>query len=105
MEERETIAPIADQLGVIVQDSDTSLARKLLEKRVNEMIVSEFEKLTAILYRLDVPEKKITWLLEAQPGEDAAVLIVDLMIEREREKIKSRREHRRDNDIPEEERW
>jgi hypothetical protein len=53
-----------------------------------------------------VNENKLRKVLETQPGEYAARLITDLVIERQLEKIKSRRENtRRDQNINEDEKW
>ncbi len=77
-----------------------------LVEQVNHLIVSDFNRLVSILYRLDISEKKITALLDHNQNEDAAVLIAGLMVERQVEKIRSRQQYgRRDNDIAEEEKW
>ncbi|MEJ7610768.1 MAG: hypothetical protein WKF88_06260 [Ferruginibacter sp.] len=79
---------------------------QLLAERINYLIIHDFNRLVQILYRADISEKKLTVLLEGNKNEDAGHLIAVLFMERQTEKIKSRREHRRDNnDIPEEERW
>ena len=59
-----------------------------------------------ILYRIDVNERKLKYLLQENVGEDAAFIIADLIIERQIEKIKSRQQFsRRDDNISEEEKW
>ena len=66
----------------------------------------DFQKLVAILYRLDVSETKLKKLLSENHHADAALLIADLMIERQVQKIKSRQQfHQRGNDIDENEKW
>lgn len=65
------------------------LREKLIEF-INHLIQKDFEKLVSILYRVDVNEKKLKTLLKASPGTDAAVLIADLILERELQKIKTR---------------
>ena len=66
------------------------LREKLIEF-INHLIQKDFEKLVSILYRVDVDENKLKTLLKASPGTDAAVLIADLIIERELQKIKTRK--------------
>ena len=44
-------------------------------------------------------------LLDQRDGENAAGLIADLIIERQIEKIKSRKETKKNGDIPEDEKW
>lgn len=105
MNEEETIAPLAEQLGIVLKDDKLLLGKQMLVNRVNELIVHDFERLISLLYRLDIPEKKISGLLAEHTQEDAAVLITDLMIDREMQKIKSRQESRRDDNIAEEDKW
>jgi hypothetical protein len=80
--------------------------RQKLTAYVNNLINHDFEKLVYYLYRIDVNETKMRQLLAQKEGENAAGLITDLIIERQMQKIKSRRDFRqRDNDINEEDRW
>lgn len=65
------------------------LREKLIEF-INHLIQKDFEKLVSILYRVDVNENKLKTLLKASAGTDAAVLIADLILERELQKIKTR---------------
>lgn len=80
--------------------------REKLTAHINHLINHDFEKLVFYLYRIDINEAKMKQLLDRQQGEHAAALIADLIIERQLQKNKSRREFRqRDNDISEEEKW
>lgn len=73
---------------------------------INNLINHDFEKLIFYLYRIDVHEDRMRQLLEQHEGENAASLIADLIIERQLQKIKSRREFtQRENDIEEDEKW
>lgn len=79
---------------------------ELLSAKINHLIVNDFNRLIQILYRADISEKKLKQLLEENKTEDAGKLIGALFIERQLQKIKSRRENRQDlNDITDEERW
>lgn len=79
---------------------------KKLAAEINHLINSDFEKLIYYLYRVDVNETRMRRLLEQKQGENAAMLIADLVIERQLQKIKSRREfNQRENDIDENEKW
>jgi hypothetical protein len=91
----------------IIKDAEDLLANRLkVESAVNELINTDFNQLLQLLYRLDVNEKKIRTLLESNKGIDSAPLITDLIIERQIEKIKSRRQFKqRDDTISDEERW
>jgi hypothetical protein len=81
------------------------LLKEKLSQHINYLIQSDFQKLVAVLYRVDVNEKKLKNLLKAHPGSDAGKIIADLIIERQLQKIKSRQEFRRDSTISDEESW
>lgn len=83
--------PVALQFGLSPATLNDAIARHNIIDSVNEMIIHNFEKLISILYRLDVSEKKINQLLQKFPATDAAAIITDLMLERENEKIASRK--------------
>ena len=73
---------------------------------INNLIENDFQKLISILYRIDVNEAKLKQLLNENTGEDAGLIITDLIVERQMQKIKSRKEFRRDeNNISDEEKW
>lgn len=72
---------------------------------INDLINHDFQKLVNILYRVDVNEKKLKQLLKENPGSDAGRIIAELIIERQIQKIKSRRENKKQNDISDEEKW
>ena len=73
---------------------------------INDLIAHDFERLVSILYRIDVNEKKIKQMLQEQQGVDAAETIAGLIIERQLQKLKSRRENRLDQEgVDSEERW
>jgi hypothetical protein len=83
-----------------------SEAAALLAVYINKLIEADFHKLISILYRLDVSETKLRQLLEENTGSDAGVIIADLIIERQIQKIKSRQQFgRKDNTIDENEKW
>jgi hypothetical protein len=65
-----------------------------LTQHISHLINTDFEKLVFYLYRIDVNETKMKQLLEQQGGENAALLIARLIIERQLQKIKSRAEHK-----------
>lgn len=99
-------AALEHQIAIIKDAEDLHANRLKLESAVNELISTDFNQLLQLLYRLDVNEKKIRTLLETNKGIDSAPLITDLIIERQIEKIKSRRQFKqRDDTISDEERW
>ena len=80
--------------------------RRQLSVAINEMILSDFDKLVMLLYRLDINETKLRKILNENPSNDAGNIIADLIIERQLQKIKSRQQFsQRDNNISGEEKW
>ncbi|NOT52526.1 MAG: hypothetical protein HOP10_14750 [Chitinophagaceae bacterium] len=80
------------------------LKEKLLV-HINYLIQSDFEKLVFLLYRVDVNEKTLRTLLAQKKGEDVAPYIADLVIERQLQKMQSRKKSSKDDSIPDEDRW
>lgn len=77
-----------------------------LSAAINSLIIHDFERLVSTLYRLDINEAKLEYLLALKSGENASDTIAALIVERQLQKIKSRQENCRDaNDIAEEEKW
>lgn len=68
--------------------------RSSLAAYINDLINNNFNQLVSLLYRIDVSENKLRQLLGQQAGRDSAQLIADLIIERQLQKIKSRKENR-----------
>lgn len=72
---------------------------------INHLLLHDFNKLVQILYRVDVDEKRLKELLQQNQETDAAVIIANLLIQRQEEKIKTKEAFKSSNDIPEEEKW
>lgn len=81
-----------------------SLYQQLIEG-INYLLTNDFTKLVQLLYRVDVSEQKLKQLLHKQPRKDSAVLIANLLIQRQEEKIRTRQSFRSRGDIPEDEKW
>jgi len=104
------------ELDALIQDLNQSYALELravaaidelealLAERVNTMIQRDFGALVQLLYRVDVSESKLRGLLQENAGEDAAGVIARLILERQWQKIETRRRYRRDVG-GDEERW
>ena len=100
---REEISASFDiQLSSVVSYEEL---RKQLSTNVNHLINHDFEKLVSLLYRIDVNENKIRQLLKQKEGENAPGLIADLIIERQLQKIESRRNSSTNDPIPDDEKW
>ena len=80
--------------------------KERLSEHINSLIQSNFQKLVSVLYRVDVSETKLKALLQENSGLDAGNIIADLIIERQLQKIKTRRQFsQRGNNIDENEKW
>lgn len=77
--------------------------RNRLAMYVNHLLLQDFNRLVSLLYRVDVNEKKLKDLLQQYPGTDAALIIADLLIRRQEEKIEIRKQFRPGSDHPGEE--
>ena len=92
-----------------IQASDTMSEEeivKIVKQKVNELLQTDFNALLTLLYRIDVNEEKLKWLLETNRDKDAADIISGLIIERQLQKIKSRKAFKTNsNNISEEDKW
>jgi len=107
MEEQSLIANLNNEMGIdLAEQLSFEEMRLQLQHSIAAMIATDFERLVNILYRIDVNERKLKFLLQENVGADAAVIIADLVIERQMQKIASRRQYsRNDEDINGEEKW
>ncbi len=51
--------------------------------------INQLTQLVSVLYRIDVDEAKLKAALQASPQRDAALIIFELLIERQKRKFKS----------------
>jgi len=72
---------------------------------VHQLINTNFNKLVHILYRIDVSEIKLKQLLRENPEEDAGEIIATLIIDRQCQKIKSRKENPPNTNLSGEDKW
>lgn len=79
--------------------------REKLSVYFNDLIQTDFEKLVFLLYRIDVDEARMRALLAHREGQDTAGLITDLVIERQLQKVESRRKFKQEQNEEGEEKW
>lgn len=91
MVEKELIQIINKQIDTNLTEgiSNNELHQKLTVL-INDLILNDFQKLIAILYKVDVDEKKLKRILRENAGTDAGEIIATLIIERELQKIETR---------------
>ena len=107
MENPELIQQVNKELAIALPEkiSMTELQSQLAT-HINYLILHHFEQLVSLLYRIDVSEAKIKSLLQNQAGENAGNLIAVLIIERQLQKIKTRKQFSKKNDeFYDEETW
>lgn len=92
------------EIAIPVTASLDELKEKLAV-HINDLINHDFQKLVFLLYRIDVDENKMRRLLEQREGENAAGLIANLIIERQLQKIESRKKSSGTENISDEEKW
>jgi len=104
--ENNIVAGINNSLGIELQESiSMDELKNLLAGYIHHLISGNFNKLVSILYRIDINEVKLKQLLENNPAEDAGRIIAELIIQRQIQKIKSRKENESNNIIPEDDKW
>ncbi|MCC6515129.1 MAG: hypothetical protein IT275_02135 [Chitinophagales bacterium] len=81
--------------------------RNFIIEKINNWINNDFEHLLYLLYRIDVHEDKVRKLMIEHKGENAAEIITDLIIARQKQKIETRKlfQFNPAADISEEELW
>ena len=107
-----------DNEGLLIielkKDLQIELAEKIsleeikekLTAHINYLITNRFEELATLLYKIDVDENKLRKMLHENTNEDAGNLIANLIIERQLQKIKTRKEFSgKKNENDAEERW
>ena len=98
----EKILAVSD---LIDQKNDEKLRQKLIFL-INELIKKDFDALVQLLYRIDVYEKQIRLYLSKNRQEDSAAILADLIIERQLEKMESRKKFSENkNKECDEEKW
>lgn len=107
MENSELIQLIKTELAIELPGKiSMGELREKLRQQINEMITTDFQRLVSLLYRVDVNEEKLKSLLIENQGEDAGKIIAELVIERQMQKIKTRREfNSEDKNISDEDKW
>jgi len=79
---------------------------RILAEKLNTLIRDDFSILVQLLYRIDIEEPRLRYLLQQHKGEDAGMIIAGLIIQRMEQKIITRRQFsEKNNNIPEEDRW
>lgn len=106
MVQKELIQILIDQLQIeLPQVNDADDLVEGLSEIINHLIQKDFQKLVYILYKVDVSEVKLKQMLQADSDENTSAIIARLIIERQIQKLESRKKFTPVNDISEEEKW
>lgn len=98
---REQLLPVVE----LPVSSDPETLAAALSDWISHWMQRDLSRVMQLLYRVDVPEKAVAAWLAAHPDEDSARGLARLVLDRQLEKVRLRREHTPETDIPEEERW
>ena len=96
---------LTKELGLEIPGNDFEQIQRLLSETVNQLILTDLQRLINLLYRIDISEVRLRQLMKENTDQDAGKIIADLIIERQLEKIKMREKFKPGSDIPENERW
>jgi hypothetical protein len=68
-------------------------------------MLKEISKLLQLLYQTDVNERLLKQKLAEQQGTDAAIVIANMLIERQEQKIRTRTAFKSNDSVPDDEKW
>ena len=88
-----------------IQDSPSEELRNQLIAFLNDLINKDFNALVQLLYRIDVNEKKLKQLLQQNKNTDASLIIADLIIKRQLQKIATRKQFNNTKKSPPDDIW
>jgi len=88
-----------------LQPANNDHIREQIIALVNTLINEDFYSLLQLLYQIDVSENKIRSCLQNDTDKLSADIIADLIIERQLQKIKSRKAFSKNDTFSDEEKW
>ena len=88
-----------------LQAANNDHIREQIIALVNTLINKDFHSLLQLLYQIDVSENKIRCCLQNDTDKLSADIIADLIIERQLQKIKSRKAFSKNDTFSDEEKW
>jgi hypothetical protein len=96
METKALLYDLNTAYGLDLQETPTMDALEaLLAEKINDMINKDFNTLVQLLYRIDVNEAKLRLVLRDNQASNSGRLIARLILERQWQKILTRREYGR----------
>lgn len=95
---------LSQDFNISKTDTEQDLLLELAAQ-INHLIHTDFSRLVTILYRIDISENTLRTSLQQQSDTDAGLLIARLILERQLQKQQLRAQFRRQEDIPDDEKW
>jgi hypothetical protein len=108
LKEHDHILTVSEDLAPLFAVAPTHNETELLtalSAAINHLANSDFNKLIEILYRLDISETRINQTLQENTVIQAGDLIAALVVERQLQKVKTRAQFTRQQDIPDDDKW
>ncbi|SEW09048.1 hypothetical protein SAMN05428988_1943 [Chitinophaga sp. YR573] len=103
---QETVLQLSEDAALAIQPGITyEQLEELLAQRLEELISHNFQQFVLLLYKIDVAENKVREVLESDITPDAYRKIAALLIQRQQQKIISRKEFTKPIDDDGEEKW
>lgn len=103
---QETVLQLSEDAALAIQPGITyEQLEELLAQRLEELISHNFQQFVLLLYKIDVAENKVREVLESDITPDAYRKIAALLIQRQQQKIISRKEFTKPGDDDGEEKW
>lgn len=96
---QDTAIAIRDQFGIekipeelTDREQQYAALKRLLSKRIMEMIDHEFDRFVNLLYRIDISEAKVKQALAEQPFSKGVEKVAEMIIERQLQKVSTRKQ-------------
>jgi hypothetical protein len=98
---------LSNEMGITVTGPVANFddLKSLLTEKFNELIKTDFNSLVQLLYRIDISEAKLKQALKENEGKNTGEILAEMTIERQMQKIKSRQQYKRDENISDDEKW
>lgn len=95
MNEKDVVQLLNSQLDVAFTETmSMEEVEEKLRAHIDRLIQHDFQKLLSILYKIDVDENKLKKILIEQPATDAAEVIAKMILERQIQKIITRKQYK-----------
>jgi hypothetical protein len=103
---QETALQISADAALAIQPDITyEQLKALLAERLEDLISNNFQQFVLLLYKIDVSENKVREIFGPDVSADAYLQLAAVLIERQQQKIISRKATKKADDNDGEEKW